>query len=140
MLRVLAFFAIAAVSVVGVVACSDDAESDACPIVGSYTMPASPPSITCPDTDAGGTVDVVSTSEDHYRATISGLGACDLTKTAACKVYGACDVANEQANGHVQISWEFTQGGFNGTTYFQTTADQNGCTSAQPVTQIANRR
>lgn len=143
MFRAAALVIAAACSIAAMVACSDDeANGPDCPIAGTYTLAQIPLSLTCPETDAGGTVQVVSAGDDHYSVKFSGLeGDCKLERTGDCRAYGNCMVTAtnesgaELARGPIQYQWEFYPKGFSGTTYFR--KDEN---CVQIGTSVAMRR
>lgn len=135
LLRSLAFVAVAAASVAAFVACSssDSGQPAQCPIVGSYAVSNLPVSLSCPETDGGGTVDITPNGDSRFHVGFHGLsGDCPLEKTDLCKGYGACDLTARDdagvtiATGKVQYSWEFNDTGFSGSTYFQ----GSGCTQS----------
>lgn len=143
MFRRAALVITAACSIAALIACSDDDdEGTDCQIAGTYTLAQIPLSLTCPETDAGGTVEVVAAGDDNYAVKFSGLeGDCKLARTAECRAYGNCVVTamdgtgSVRATGPIQYQWEFHPKGFTGTTYFR--KDEN-CT--QIGTSVAMRR
>lgn len=115
--------ALAAASLLALLAACSSDDGDDCPIAGTYTVTGAAESgNTCPDTVNEKTTYTISPSGDAFNVEIQGVqGACIGRKLGACGLQGKCDVAVKDATdpnnakGTLQFSWTFNPTGFKGT-------------------------
>lgn len=150
-------YALLAVPVVALLACSSSSSEPSCQIAGTYTMTATPETKTsgC-DAIANGpqtsTVTITArppgmTGPDFAIELQGAQGACAGTLVEACKVQSKCDynltdaVDPKNSTGTVQFSWTFDATGFSGLnagTFPAAKSVPGGCTFSSNAT--AKRR